>query len=73
MGKYNRNKNKMVPQMMPTISVTSVEDNKAINANDGPQANNNRDGAAAKSLKKGKEKGKEKRGAKKSANANAKE
>ena len=33
----------------------------------------NRDGAAAKSLKKGKEKGKGKRGAKKPANANAKE
>ena len=37
------------------------------------KANNNRDGAAAKSLKKGKEKGKGKRGAKKFANANAKE
>ena len=37
------------------------------------KANNNRDGAAAKSLKNGKEKGKGKRGAKKSANANAKE
>ena len=58
---------------MPTISVTSVEDIKSKNANDVPKANNNRDGAVAKSLKKGKEKRKGKRGAKKSANANAKE
>ena len=73
MGKNNRFKNKLVPQVMPIISVTSVEDNKSKNANDATKASNNRDGAAAKSLKKGKEKGKGKRGAKKSANANAKE
>ena len=73
MGKYNRNKNKMVPQVMPTISVTSVEDNKSKNANDAPQASNNHHGAA-KANKKGKEKRKGKRGAKKSnANANSKE
>ena len=46
MGKNNRYKNKMVPQVMPTISVTSVEDNKSKNANDATKASNNHHGAA---------------------------
>ena len=74
MGKANRNKNILMPQMMPTIPVAAIEENKDKNANDVPQANNNRDGAAAKSHKKGKEKRKGKRGAKKSnSDANAKD
>ena len=72
MGKNNRYKNKMVLQVIPSIPVISIGEYKDKNAHDVPKANNNRDGAAAKSLKKGKEKGKGKRGAKKFANANAK-
>ena len=73
MGKSNRSKNKMVPQMMPTIPVASIENNKEINANDVPTANNSQHGTA-KSHKKGDAKRKGKKSSKKpNANANAKE
>ena len=41
MGKNNIFKNKMVPQVMPSIPVIPIENNKEKNANDAPQASNN--------------------------------
>ena len=69
----NKYKNKMVPQVMPTISVAPSINNDAKNANDATQAHNNQPGAA-KSNKKVSSKRKGKRSSKKhNANANAKD
>ena len=73
MVKANKNRNKMVPQVMPTISVAPSINNDAKNANDAAKAHNNQPGAA-KSNKKGSSKRKGKRRSKKhNANANAKD